>query len=71
MLLNIIISDLKEMTKGTLVKSADYMKSRGPFNMPNGGAAIQRDVDRLEGWTNRNLVQFSKDRLCTWEGRVS
>lgn len=39
--------------------------------MPNGRAAIQRDLDRLEGWTNRDLVQFSKDRLCAWEGQVS
>lgn len=69
-LLHIVIDDPKALTKGTLVKSADYMKWRWPFNMPNGRAAIQRDL-RLEGWTNRDLVQFSKDRLCPWEGEVS
>lgn len=59
---------MKEVTKGTLLNSADYVKSRGPVNMPRARAATQRDLDRLEGWVDRKLVQFIKDRLCTWAG---
>lgn len=67
------INDPKEVTKGILIKSADCIKLRRPFNVPSGKAAIQRDLERWggEGKGKAYLVQFSKDRLCTWEGRIS
>jgi len=30
--------------------------------MPEGHAAIQRDLNRLEKWADRNLMQLKKDK---------
>lgn len=48
---DIIMNDLKEVPKGTLVESPDDMKLRGPMVE----LTIQGDLDRLEGWTAGNL----------------
>jgi len=29
---------------------------------PEGCAAIQQDLDRLESWVQRNLMKFNKDK---------
>jgi len=31
-------------------------------NTPEGHAAIQRDLNRLEKWTDRNLIPFNKGK---------
>lgn len=40
----------------------DDTKLGGPGGMLKGNVAIQRDLDRLEKWTNGNLRKFNRDK---------
>ncbi|PKU27443.1 rna-directed dna polymerase from mobile element jockey-like [Limosa lapponica baueri] len=44
---------------GTLIKSADDTKQEGVADMPEGCAAIQRYLYRLEKCATRNLMKFN------------
>jgi len=56
------INDLDEQIECTLSKFPDNTKLGGVVNTPEGCAAIQQDLDRLEGWAQRNLMKFNKGK---------
>ncbi|KAK4807114.1 hypothetical protein QYF61_018455 [Mycteria americana] len=61
-LLKVFINELDDGAQCTLSKFSDNTKVGGVADTPEGGAAIQRDLDRLEKWANRNLMKFNKGK---------
>ena len=59
---NIFINDTVDGTKCTLSKFAGDTKLGEGADLPDGCAAIQRDLDRLEKCIDGNLLKFSKGK---------
>ena len=61
-LFNLLINDLDERIKRTLSRFADDTKVGWVADTPEGCAAIQQDLDRLERWVEKSLMKFNKGK---------
>ena len=61
-LFNIFINDLGDGSECALSKFADDTKLGGAADQTEGCATIQRDLNRLDKWADRNLIKFNQEK---------
>ena len=59
---NILVNGLEEGIVSTLSKYASETKLGGAAGTPEGCAAVQQELDRMESWAEKNLMRFNKSR---------
>ncbi|PKU40804.1 rna-directed dna polymerase from mobile element jockey-like [Limosa lapponica baueri] len=69
-LFNIFINDQDDGRDCILSKFTDDTKLGEVADTLEVRASIQRDLDRLEKWADRNLIEFNKGKcqVCPWGG---
>ncbi|KAK4828470.1 hypothetical protein QYF61_026695 [Mycteria americana] len=60
-LFSVFVNDLGDGTECTLRDFADDTKLGRVVDGPDGCAAFQRDLNRLEKWAAKNLMKFNKE----------
>lgn len=60
MLLNIFVGDMDSQTECILSSFVNNTELCGAVDTLEGWDVIQKDVDRLEGWSCANLIKFNK-----------
>lgn len=62
MLINNLINDLDDGTEHTLSMLVDDIKLGVVVDTKESRASVQRDLNKLEDWAERNPMKFNKDK---------